>query len=174
MTRDKYHGEIRNPHGAMENAKALLCVANHLDADSDKEPTEPLLFHGLIIVIPTLLGLATELALKALHMREEGTYPKSHDLLELFDRLPAGTRRRLEQEMPGVPGVHSDLPSVYPGIREALEANRTLFVEWRYLHERPHGHPVRDAAHQEHRVVDQVRLIVDDVCKPKCIHFSDS
>ena len=81
----------------MENAKALLRVANHLDADSDKEPTEPLLFHGLIMVIPTLLGLATELALKALHMREEGTSPKSHDLLELFDRLPAGTRRRLEQ-----------------------------------------------------------------------------
>ena len=61
----------------MENAKALLRVANHLDADSDKEPTEPLLFHGLIIVIPTLLGLATELALKALHMREAGTSPKS-------------------------------------------------------------------------------------------------
>ena len=121
----------------MENAKALLRVANHLDADSDKEPTEPLLFHGLIMVIPTLLGLATELALKALHMREEGTSPKSHDLLELFDRLPAGTRRRLEQEMPEVPGVQPDLPSVYPGIREALEANRTLFVEWRYLHERP-------------------------------------
>ena len=39
--------------------------------------------------------------------------------------------------MPGVPRVHPDLPSVYPGIREALEANRTLFVEWRYLHERP-------------------------------------
>ena len=39
--------------------------------------------------------------------------------------------------MPGVPRVHPDLPSAYPGIREALEANRTLFVEWRYLHERP-------------------------------------
>ena len=137
MTRDKYHGEIRNPHGAMENAKALLRVANHLDADTDKEPTQPLLFHGLTIVIPTLLGLATELALKALQMREEGTSPKSHDLLELFDRLLAGTRRRLEQKMPGVPGVHPDLPPVYPGVREALEANRTLFVEWRYLRERP-------------------------------------
>ena len=121
----------------MENAKALLRVANHLDADTDKEPTQPLLFHGLTIVIPTLLGLATELALKALQMREEGTSPKSHDLLELFDRLLAGTRRRLEQKMPGVPGVHPDLPPVYPGVREALEANRTLFVEWRYLRERP-------------------------------------
>ena len=138
MTRDKHHGGIRNPHGAMQNAQALLRVANHLDADTDKEPTESLLFHGLIIVIPTLLGLATELALKALHMREDGTPPKSHDLLKLFDRLPAGTRRRLKQKMPGVPGLHPDLPSVYPGIRETLDANRTLFVEWRYLHER-HG-----------------------------------
>ena len=39
--------------------------------------------------------------------------------------------------MPGVPAVHPDLPSVYPGIRDVLEANRTLFVEWRYLHELP-------------------------------------
>ena len=92
----------------------------------------------MVIVVPTLLGLATELALKALHMREEGTIPRSHDLLELFDRLSARTRRRLAQKMPGVPELHPDLPSVYPGIREVLEANRTLFVEWRHLHERPH------------------------------------
>ena len=137
MTRDKYHDEVRNPSGAMENAMALLRVAEHLDADSDQRPTEPLLFHGMIIVVPTLLGLATELALKALHMRENGTFPKSHDLLELFDLLPAKTRRRLEQKMPGEPAVHPDLPSVFPGIRDVLEANRTLFVEWRYLHERP-------------------------------------
>ena len=137
MARDKHQGEIRNPHGAVENAKALLLVVNHLDADTDKQSTESPLFHGLIIVVPTLLGLATEIALKALHMRDEGESPKSHDLLDLFDRLPAGTRQRLEQKMPGVPRVHPDLPSVYPSIREALEANRTLFVEWRYLHEHP-------------------------------------
>ena len=41
MTRDKYHGEIRNPHGAMENAKALVRVANHLDADTDKSQRTP-------------------------------------------------------------------------------------------------------------------------------------
>ena len=69
MTRDKYHGEVRTPHGAMQNAKALLRVAEHLDADSDQRPTESLLFHGMIIVVPTLMGLATELALKALHVR---------------------------------------------------------------------------------------------------------
>ena len=121
-----------------ENAKALLRVANHLDAATDKEPTESLLFHGLIIVVPTLLGLAAKLALNALYIREQRTSPKSHDLLELFERLPAGLRRRLEQKMPSVPRVHPDLPSVFPGIREVLAANRTLFVEWRYLHER-HG-----------------------------------
>ena len=38
--------------------------------------------------------------------------------------------------MPGVPPVHPQLPSVFPGIRDVLQANRTLFVEWRYLHER--------------------------------------
>ena len=135
MTHEMKHEEIRNPDGAMENAKALLRVANHLDADSDKVPADPLLFHGLIIVVPTLLGLASELALKALHMREDGTAPKCHDLLQLFDQLPERTRRRLERGMPRVPDVHPALPPVYPGIRDALEANRTLFVEWRYLHE---------------------------------------
>ena len=138
MTRTKSYGEIRNPHGAMENAKALLRVANHLDADTDTAPTESLLFRGLIIVVPTLLGLAAELALKALYMCEEGTSPRSHDLIELFDQLPPGMRRRLEQKMPGVPGVSPELPSVFPGIREVLAENRSLFVEWRYLHER-HG-----------------------------------
>ena len=43
MTRYKYHGEVHNPGGAMENAKALLRVAEHLDADSDQRPTEHLL-----------------------------------------------------------------------------------------------------------------------------------
>ena len=54
MKRNRYYGEIRNPHGAMENAKALLLVVNHLDADTDKEPIESPLFRGLIIVVPTL------------------------------------------------------------------------------------------------------------------------
>ena len=97
MTRDNHYGGVRNLHGAMENAKVLLRVANDLDTDTDREPTESLLFHGLIIVIPTLLGLATELALRALYMREDGIPPKSHNLRELFDRLPAGTSRRLTQ-----------------------------------------------------------------------------
>ena len=101
---------------------------------------EPLLFHGLLIVPPTLLGLATELALKALHIREGGARPKSHDLLELFASLPERMRRRLHSKMPSVPEIHPSLPSVYPGIREVLQANRTVFVEWRYLHERIGGH----------------------------------
>ena len=29
MTRDKYQGEVRSPHGAMENAKGLLRVLGH-------------------------------------------------------------------------------------------------------------------------------------------------
>ena len=41
--------------------------------------------------------------------------------------------------MPSVPVIHPALPSVYPGIREVLEANRAVFVEWRYIHERLGG-----------------------------------
>ena len=77
----------------------MLRVANHLGADTDKEPTEPLLFQRLTIVIPTLLELASELVLKALHMREEGSAAKCHDLLELFERLPEGAGRRIDKEI---------------------------------------------------------------------------
>ena len=41
-----------------------------------------------------------------------GHLPEESDLLKLFDQLPPGTRRRLEQKMPGVPGVHPQ-PTVY-------------------------------------------------------------
>ena len=136
MAHPKHSEKLVNPDGAIENAQALLLVANHLDADLDTKRAERLLFHGLILTIPTLLGLATELALKGLLMREVGTAPQSHDLIELFDQLPEGTRRRLVEKMPGVPPAHPQLPSVSPGIREVLQANRTLFVEWRYMHER--------------------------------------
>ena len=135
MAHQKHPEKLVNPDGAVENAQALLQVANHLDADLDTKRTEPLLFHGLILTIPSLLGLATELALKGLLMREVGTAPQSHDLIDLFDQLPEGTRGRLAEKMPGVPPVRPQLPSVFPGIREVLQANRTLFVEWRYLHE---------------------------------------
>ncbi len=120
----------------MDNAKALLEVADHLDADKDPKRTGPLLFHGLFIAVPTLLGLATELALKALLMREVGAPPRSHDLLDLFDHLPERTRQRLKEKMPGGPPIHPQLPSIPPGIRDVLQENRNLFAEWRYVHER--------------------------------------
>ena len=107
----------------------------HALGDAANDLDEPLLFQGTAIAIPTLLALATELALKGLHMRTRGAAPRGHDLLELFERLPLETRRRLEQKMPGVLGRHPELESAYPSIRETFEANRSVFVEWRYMHE---------------------------------------
>ena len=136
MAHPKHPEKLVNPDGAIENAQALLEVANHLHADLDTKRTEPLLFHGLIITIPTLLGLATELALKALLMRDVGAPPHSHDLLDLFDHLPERTRQRLKEKKPGGPPIHPQLPSIPPGIRDVLQENRNLFAEWRYVHER--------------------------------------
>ncbi len=135
MAHEKQSEKILNPDGAMDNAKALLEVANHLDAYKDPKLTGPLLFHGFMLTVPTLLALATELALKALIMRDVGAPPQSHDLLDLFDRLPERTRQRLKKKMPGAPPIHPQLPPIPPGIREVLEENRNLFAEWRYLHE---------------------------------------
>ena len=124
---------IRDPARAMRDAVALLRVADLLDTWApDRE--HPLQFRGIFLAESILLGLAAELALKALIMRSTGDLLKCHDLLDLFNRLPEDVKRRLEWRMPPIPGM----PHLYPpvGIRGALEVNRNLFVVWRYLHER--------------------------------------
>ncbi len=86
---------------------------------------------------PVLLAFAAELGLKAWQCRERSDKApdKTHDLVNLFDRLGDDARTLLERAMP----VHSDptahLIPVYAGIREALNVNRKLFESWRYPYE---------------------------------------
>ena len=128
---------LQNPVRAMEDAIALLQVVNQLKSGSDNKGLKhPLLFRGQLLAGAILLGLASELVLKALLMRDTGTSAKCHDLVKLFDLLPEGTMRCLEQRMPTAPSVYLDSSLEYPNITKALEANRNLFVDWRYVHER--------------------------------------
>ena len=106
---------IRDPVRAMEDARALLQVANRLEPRLSK-PDLHLPFRGRFLACAILLGLAAELALKALIMRDTGCTPKCHELIKLFDRLPEKTKQGLEWQMPGIPGMPHLFPPV--GIRE--------------------------------------------------------
>ena len=128
---------IRDPVGVMEDAKALLQIASRLEPRLSN-PDLHLPFRGRFLACAILPGLAAELALKELIMRNTSCTPKCHDLVKLFDRLPEKTKQGLERRMPGNPDLAFAFPPV--GIRGALEANRNLFVEWRYLHERRSAH----------------------------------
>ena len=64
-----------------------------------------------------------------------GAPDHTHDLVELFDALGVQSQKRLEQKMPEVGSPVGGLPSIYPGMRNALTRCRSVFVEWRYAHE---------------------------------------
>lgn len=100
-------------------------------------PSKAALFDGQFIAGPVLLTLSMELALKAWWAKEnkDNDVPKSHDLLKLFDGLNEDTRTRLETAHPEVPNPYRGLPPIRSGLRSTLASNRSVFVEWRYLHE---------------------------------------
>ena len=129
MTRDSFWKN--NPDLMMIRARELGRLVEHLDA----EQKEGVWREGTSVAVPILLSLAVEIGLKAWHRREGNESPvKTHDLLELFDGLGESTRKRLEDRMAEVPGPAPDW-AIYPGIRNALRQNKSVFTEWRYAHE---------------------------------------
>ena len=62
------------------DAIALQQVVNQLKAGLDRDLKHPLLFRGQLLAVVILLGLASELALKALLMLDTGASAKCHDL----------------------------------------------------------------------------------------------
>lgn len=127
---------VWHPDWMMARANELRRLVDHLDDADSSGRTEGSRLKGTSTAVPILLSFAVEIGLKAWQCRErDGPPDQTHDLLELFDALGERARRRLEAEMPEVPGPVPGLP-YYPGIREALSKNRNLFVEWRYAHER--------------------------------------
>jgi hypothetical protein len=95
-----------------------------------------------INVIPFVVNaaFAVELYLKTLgHLY--GLKMRGHDLLELFDGLPAEAKELLRQEIARAPATEGikDLT----GFRTEIERVRGVFVEWRYLHERDRAPEIR-------------------------------
>ena len=131
-----------DPYLMIDNAKALQKVANQLAPDQESPmESDIFLFTGKIMVVPILLSLATEIALKAWQCRERKKAPYTHDLLKLFEGLSEGAQIRLEEELPMQLdpvsirlGAHELCP-VGAGMRKILEFHRKAFECWRYTHE---------------------------------------
>lgn len=95
-----------------------------------------------INVIPFVVNaaFAIELYLKTL-CSVHGLEMRGHDLLDLFDQLPADAVEQLRQEIAGAPATEGikDLT----GFRVEIERLRHAFVEWRYLYERDSASEIR-------------------------------
>lgn len=93
-------------------------------------------------VIPFVVNaaLAVELYLKTLgcvyDLKMHG-----HDLLDLFDELPAKAKERLRLEIAKAPATEGIKDLI--GFRTEIERARHLFIEWRYLYERDSASEVR-------------------------------
>jgi hypothetical protein len=93
-------------------------------------------------VIPFAVNaaLAAELYLKALG-RLYGLNMRGHDLLVLFNRLPAEAKERLRREIESSPKTEGikDLT----GFRTEVGRVRHVFEKWRYLHESDRAPEIR-------------------------------
>jgi len=74
---------------------------------------------GTTLVAGMSTAFACEVGMKAILVTRQDEAAKTHDLLELYDQLPADSRTRLETD--------------FPGITDALRHNRHTFGEWRYF-----------------------------------------
>lgn len=89
-------------------------------------------------VEPMLLALSMELALKAWFVFDHNNpeFPKSHNLIRLFDALSTESRQKLDVEFRRtVAPFHPDIFFVDYGIRNVLYQHQDAFTDWRYMHE---------------------------------------
>lgn len=115
---------------------------------------------GDLVAAVTSLALSVELYLKALGMASSKTPKKTHDLLQLFDHLPQRLRADIESTYSSavtlvpagsldavevvitttpVPPTPAECAAAQPRdlttVRGVLEAEKSAFRGWRYLHE---------------------------------------
>lgn len=103
----------------LEDAKAFLCVAQKMTT-SIIELRSPYI---------TNLGIACELFLKAIAMKQNstGTYKHVHKLDELLGSLPADDRIKIEANFESKSNLI---------LNEFLKGCKSPFVEWRYQFEK--------------------------------------
>ena len=86
---------------------------------------------GCLWTIPFLLGLAVELSLKAILIKEYGHHDNKHDLAELYEEIPEGVQEKLESEFAKhLEVVRNDNEKPLYAL---LKLHRKDFENWRYL-----------------------------------------
>ena len=150
----------------IENAAGLQSVAVmvHREGMAASDRGGHIDFIGSFQAAPILWALGIEIALKAWVCRSsKGSGVKGHDLLDLFDELDEKTQHLLEEAWKrgrGTGTADDPIPEMampkrvleaktlqeltdfrLSSLRELLEEHREVFVNWRYLHERPRERP---------------------------------
>ena len=119
----------------MGEAQSLQRVAEMLQRDVESDMAYNALSRGKYAAVPILMGLATEIALKAWQCAtREGPHDLSHDLVKLFDSLDEDTKERLERALPDMHMV-AKLTRERTTMREVLLFHRRMFERWRYKYE---------------------------------------
>lgn len=153
MPKEKNIRSACDPEMMIDNAKALRRAAKELEQHKSKtDHTDTSLFLGVLLAVPDLLLLATEIALKAWLCRERGFAPEpTHNLLKLFQSLNKETQEFMETKMRKLshystysedPRFKNQSPEVQEmfgakmnPLRDILSSHADLYTKWRYAHE---------------------------------------
>ncbi len=93
---------------------------------------------GFLLSSIILQALAAELALKSTHSILFGRYPKTHDLLQLFQGLNPDAIDKIEdlyRTMSRVVNAGKPTPVVVGDVQDVLRKHKSSFETWRYFHE---------------------------------------
>ena len=115
-------------HTLFAAGKQLRQTANDVYQVLDQQ-TPPYRFNrfaGQSICVPILQALAAEYLLKGLSVRENGTYPRTHDLYNLYEALNPKTKAYIAAL--STSRNRMDMP-------EFLQEHWNDFVNWRYVME---------------------------------------
>lgn len=84
------------------------------------------------------ITFSLELYLKTLASRH-GKALRSHELAQLFKKLPSAAKQAIEQELPlfAKTSEWADGLTTMDDLRRVVNDLDTAFLDWRYLHEKP-------------------------------------
>lgn len=152
---------LTRPQAAFRQASAFAINAQHLFNTGliGAPPRNPM----NVIPFAVNAAFAIELYLKTLGFLY-GRNMHGHDLLKLFDKLPADAKELLRREIAEAPAPTNGIKDV-DGFRTEIGRARHVFEEWRYLHERNSASEIRfvefirviDVLHNVCRTHEQIR-----------------
>ena len=105
---------------------------------------------GTTLVANMTAAFACELGLKAILMTRNHEFERTHDLKDLYDKLPPDCKQRLEAD--------------FPRISNVLLNCRQTFGKWRYFQQDTDAEAIQNLANDEraHNLAKAARVLVDE------------